>query len=121
MTVTKTCLHCKKEVIGRADKKFCDDHCRNAHYNAMNSDATNYIRKVNNILRKNRRILKSLNVGEKPKVNKSKLLQLGFQFQYYTNVYVTKAGKQYVFCYEQGYLPIDNDWFALVFKKDYVY
>ena len=106
--------------MGRADKKFCDDQCRNAHYNSLNKDATNYVRKVNNILRKNRRILKSLNVGEKPKVKKDKLMALGFQFQFHTNIYTTKTGKQYFFCYEQGYLELGNDWLALITKKDYV-
>ena len=116
----KACLHCKKEILGRADKKYCDDHCRNSHYNALNSDATNYVRKINNILRKNRRILKTLNVGEKPKATQAILQQLGFQFQYFTNIYETKAGKRYYFCYEQGYIELDNNWYALVLKKDYV-
>ena len=116
----KNCLNCKKPIKGRADKKFCDDQCRNEHYNALNSDETNYVRKVNNILRKNRRILKEFNTGQKAKVKKEKLLAKGFQMQYYTNVYKTKTGKVYYFCYEQGYLPLENDWLALVIKKEYV-
>lgn len=116
----KLCSQCSKPLVGRADKKFCDDQCRNAFYNTVNSDATNYVRRVNNILRKNRRILKKLNQGEKPKLSKAKLLSLGYQLQYFTNIYTTKTGKQYFFCYEQGYIELDNDWLALVLKKDYV-
>jgi hypothetical protein len=78
------------------------------------------MRNVNNILRKNRRILEKYNPDGKSKVSKSKLLEDGFKFRYFTNVYETKSGKTYYFCYEQGYLPIDNDWYALVVRQEYV-
>jgi hypothetical protein len=51
-------------------------------------------------------------------VNKEKLLSLGFQFKYLTHVYTTKNGKKYFFCYDYGYLPLDNDWFLIVKKKE---
>jgi len=44
----------------------------------------------------------------------------GFNFHYYTNVYTTKSGASYFFCYEQGYLRIENDKYMLVHKQDYV-
>ena len=116
----KKCIECNDEFIGRADKKFCSDNCRSAYNNKLNSDATNFIRNINNILRKNRRILAELNPKGKSKVHKDKLLERGFKFSYFTNVYKTKAGKVYYFCYEQGYLSIDNGWFALVIRKNYV-
>ncbi len=117
---TKGCLDCGKEIIGRADKKFCDDQCRNAYNNRLNSDSTNYVRNVNNILRKNRRILMKLNPRGKNKIKREKLLLNGFDFNYFTNVYKTKAGSVYYFCYEQGYLPLEDDFFALVVKQEYV-
>lgn len=55
----KTCLACDKPLKGRLDKKFCDDYCRNNYNNRLNSDQSNYVRNVNNILRKNRRILEA--------------------------------------------------------------
>lgn len=118
MTEAKTCLACGAVVKGRADKKFCDDQCRNAYNNSLNSDNNNYVRNVNNILRKNRRILEELNVDGKTKVPKAKLLQRGFNFDYHTNILHTKAGKIYHFCYEHGYLPIENDWFMLVVRNE---
>ncbi len=78
------------------------------------------MRNINNILRKNRRILAQLNPKGKSKVHRDKLLELGFKFSYFTNEYVTKAGKGYRFCYEQGYLELYNDWYALVIKNEYV-
>lgn len=117
---SKTCLSCGETIKGRADKKFCDDQCRNAYNNTQNSDANNYVRNINNTLRKNRRILEQLNTDEsgKTKISKAKLLQAGFHFDYFTNILQTKAGRTYYFCYEHGYLPIENDWYMLVVRDE---
>ena len=48
------------------------------------------------------------------------VVDLGFNFDFYTNIYQTKNGKTYFFCYDHGYLDLGNDWFALVVKKEYV-
>jgi hypothetical protein len=120
MPETKTCLSCGATLKGRSDKKFCDDQCRNTYNNSLNSDANNYVRSINNILRKNRRILEELNTDKSgiTKVPKAKLLQKGFQFDYLTNILHTKAGKTYYFCYEHGYMPLENDWVMLVIRSD---
>ncbi|HET9053883.1 MAG TPA: hypothetical protein VFM90_06915, partial [Cyclobacteriaceae bacterium] len=60
-TVEKICQECGEKIIGRVDKKFCSDTCRISFNNKLNSDGTNYVRNVNNTLRKNRRILTELN------------------------------------------------------------
>ncbi len=116
----KNCIECGNEFNGRADKKFCDDSCRSAYNNKLNSDANNFVRNINNILRKNRRILAEFNPNGKSKIHKDKLMEQGFKFSYFTNVYKTKAGKVYYFCYDHGYLPLDNGWLALVMRKSYV-
>lgn len=118
--MSKTCLECCKAIYGRADKKFCDDACRNNYNNRSNRDENNFMRNINNVLRKNRRILKSMNKKEKTTVSKEALLEKGFVFSYFTNTYKTKVGKIYYFCYDQGYLPLENDRYALVVKKEYV-
>lgn len=116
----KTCPECEEEFAGRADKRFCSDACRNAYNNRQNKDATNYMRNVNNVLRKNRRILLGLNPHGKSKTDRATLVQQGFRFSYFTNVYETRAGKIYKYCYEQGYLELDDGSIALVRKQDYV-
>lgn len=118
--MSKQCPECGEQIKGRADKKFCSDLCRNAYNNKLNSDTNNYVRNVNNILRKNRRILQELIPEQTAKATKTKLLHKGFNFQYYTNDYTTKKGATYFFCYEYGYLPLDNDFFFLVRRKEYV-
>lgn len=117
--VEKKCLECGEKIIGRADKKFCSDQCRIGYNNKLNSDETNYVRNVNNILRKNRRILLDLNTTGKTRVNHDKLAHKGFDFSYYTSTYTTKEGSLYFYCYEQGYLPVDKNYYLLVVKKDF--
>lgn len=117
---TRNCHFCKKPVKGRSDKKFCDDYCRAAYNNELKSAANNYIRNVNNALGKNRRILEGLlTEGEQmAKANRDKLLQLGFQFKYITHTYTNQKGNVYHFCYEYGYLPLENNWFLIVKRKE---
>ncbi|MDQ6755806.1 MAG: DUF2116 family Zn-ribbon domain-containing protein [Bacteroidota bacterium] len=116
----KHCLNCDKPVKGRTDKKFCDDYCRNNYNNQLKSNTINLVRNVNNALGKNRRILEDMFAeGEDmAKTNKSKLLQKGFQFKYLTHTYTNKKGNVYFFCYDLGYLPLENDWYLLVKQKE---
>lgn len=119
-TKPKLCLNCEKPVKGRTDKKFCDDYCRNNYNNQLKSNTINLVRNVNNALGKNRRILEDLFIPgeEMAKTTKSKLLQKGFQFKYFTHTYTNKKGNVYFFCYDLGYLPLENDWYLLVKQKE---
>ena len=113
----KSCLECGEKIVGREDKKFCSDGCRNAYNNKMNKDSTNLMRNINNKLRKNYRILCDLNPDGKSKINRSKLSSKGFDFDYFTSIYTTKTGNTYYFLYDQGYMPIENDHYVLVKKE----
>jgi len=115
----RSCLECGEPFKGRIDKKFCSDVCRIAFNNRLNSDDTSYVRSINSILRKNRRILMSMNPTGKNKVSFHKLQSRGFDFNYFTSIYKTREGSQYYYCYEHGYLPIENDCFLLVIKKEF--
>jgi len=116
----RICLSCETEIFGRIDKKYCSDYCRNDQHNKNNRDATSYMRNVNNILRKNRRILERLNPKGKSKIKETTLMEEGFNFAYHTNVYKTQKGGTYYFCYDHGYIKYDDGWLALVIKQDYV-
>lgn len=116
----KTCPECGEPIKGRIDKKFCSDLCRNSFNNKQNSDSNNYMRNINNILRRNRRILEELTPEGKSKVHRDKLTSRGFNFSYFTNIYSTKTGNQYFFCYEYGYLQLEGDFFALVKRQEWV-
>lgn len=115
----KLCLSCQKPVHGRSDKKFCDDYCRNIYNNRLRSHSNNYIRRINNALIKNRKILEDLlpETEEMTKVHEDLLLSLGFRFHYHTHIQVTRKGKQYVFSYEYGYLILKNKWYLVIRDK----
>ena len=119
-TEPRLCLSCNKPVKGRTDKKFCDDYCRNNYNNLLKADSSNLVRNINNALGKNRRIMDSLLVSgeEMAKTTKDKLLQKGFQFKYITHIYTNKKGNTYFFCYDLGYLPLENDWYLIVRRKE---
>ncbi|PKP31274.1 MAG: hypothetical protein CVT99_10285 [Bacteroidetes bacterium HGW-Bacteroidetes-16] len=112
------CLECGTRLLGRIDKKFCNDQCRNAYHNRENRDDDSFIRNINSILRKNRNILKELTPDGKSKVKKHQMEQHGYNFKYFTHVYKTKEKRVYYFCYEHGYLPLEDDYFALVVNKE---
>jgi predicted nucleic acid-binding Zn ribbon protein len=114
MTEQRKCPECGEKIIGRADKKFCSDECRNNYNNRQNSDATNLIRNTNNILRKNRRILEELAPEGKAKVHKNKLNEKGFNYSYFTTLYKTQKGSVYYYCYDYGYLPLEHDFYLVV-------
>ena len=112
----KNCLECNEKIIGREDKKFCSDGCRNAYNNKINKDSNNFMRNVNNKLRKNYRILSDLNTEGKTKTTKTKLMSKGFDFEFFTNILQTKTGNTYFYVYDQGYMILENDYYLLVKK-----
>jgi hypothetical protein len=114
----RKCLDCGEPLLGRIDKKFCSDLCRNSYNNKLNNGSADVVRKVNAILRKNRRILSELIPVDKVTVHKDKLVNKGFNFSYFTSTYTTQKGATYKFCYEYGYLPIENDFYMLVLREN---
>ncbi|CAD7813888.1 hypothetical protein CHRY9390_02725 [Chryseobacterium aquaeductus] len=108
------CLECGEKIIGRSDKKFCNDACRNAYNNKQNKDSSNLMRNVNNKLRRNYRILSEMNTEGKAKITKSKLDGLGFDFNYFTQIKIYKNGSEYKFIYDQGYKILDDDYILIV-------
>jgi len=115
----KLCLYCGEPVKGRMDKKFCDDSCRSSYNNQLNSDSNSFMKNINNILRKNRRIIEELVPEEgKTRISRKKLAEKGFIFEYHTHTLTTKAGSTYYFCYEYGYLPLEGDYYMLVRRNN---
>ena len=111
---TRVCPECGEAIKGRTDKKFCSDLCRNSYNNKQNSDSTNLVRNINNALRRNRRVLEENLKGETTTVPRQKLVDLGFNFKYFTSQLTTRNKHIYVFCYEYGYRPLENDLMLIV-------
>ena len=114
----RLCLDCNTLVKGRADKKFCDDQCRSNYNNRLQVENRSFLKQVNHILKKNREILKAQNPTGKVKIKMAQLAQKGFDFNFHTHTYTTQKGQTYVFCYEYGYLTLDNDELLLVKREE---
>ena len=123
MTEERKCLECNTEIYGRVDKKFCSDQCRNTFNNRTQAIQNKYIRRVNYILRKNRRIMEELIEGSEKNVKRVKrndMLDKGFNFDYYTNIYSTKNNKYYYFSYEYGDNVLEDNYLAIVRRDEYL-
>ena len=115
MSEQKLCLECGDVIKGRADKKFCDDQCRSNYNNKLNNDGTAEMRNVNNILRKNRKILETVvHEDGRGRISKVKLTDAGFNFKYFTQLHTTLKGTTYKLCYDFGYMPVENDYYVII-------
>jgi len=115
-----TCKECGKPLVGRIDKKFCDDQCRYLYNNKVKRQHEAAIQNINRSLRKNRSILKSLNPIGKTTVRRSLLINTGFDFNFFTHTYRSKNGMLYYFCYEYGYGLAEEEKVILVTYQKYM-
>jgi predicted nucleic acid-binding Zn ribbon protein len=114
------CIYCGTKLKGRTDKKFCDDQCRNAWHNSNPNRSEAFIKKINKILRKNRSIMRFSSPEGKTTVRKDFILGLGFDFNYFTNHYTTKNNNTYHFCYDYGYLLLEDEKVLIVRWQKYM-
>lgn len=102
------CIECNERIIGRADKKFCGDICRNAYNNRISGETNNEMRKVILALKKNRRILDELYSSGKKKVSKKMLIERGYDFERLTHFYANKKNQFYRFCFDYGFVEFED-------------
>jgi len=100
----KLCTHCNAEVKGRADKKFCNSHCRSAFQYSKNIKDQPFYEHVRKKLNKNRLILKQYNKSELSTTRKENLIAQGFDPRFTTHSWKNRKGDEYKFVYEYGFL-----------------
>lgn len=124
MRFLKGCLYCKKELIGRTDKKFCDPQCKSAYqYQKAKEKPERFYNKVDNQLKLNRKILKKYNKGGKVTVRSHILTQEGFDPNFFTHYWKNQKGDVYLFVYEYGFLKRkEHTWikYVLIKWQDYM-
>lgn len=114
----KLCLDCGEPFIGRSDKKFCTDMCRNSYHNKNNGYRNALIRYVNHRLRKNRQILSNLQEQEMAEISRETLTMIGFDWQYFTEESIGKDRILRRFCYDYG-IEMNNSDFCRLISKTY--
>ena len=74
---------------------------------------------VNNILKKNRKILEGFIHHEKEiTIHKNRIAEKGFQWTYHTHTSTNQSGITSFFCYEFGYIPIENQQLKIIRRSD---
>src|SRR5690349_10331437 len=102
---SRNCLQCLTPIAGRSDKKYCSDDCRALANRLRSRDARLSARSINEILWRNREILKQRWNQRPTLVTRDVLLNHGYQFAYFTNQLETAGSKDYYFCYDFGFQP----------------
>lgn len=111
------CKECGTKLIGRSDKRFCSDYCRNTFHNRVHSKRNRSRSSVHQKLRKNQEILGALLQNQTKRViAKDQLLRRGFDFNYLTEIKRFKDNKNYFYIYEFGYRILEMQKLLLVRK-----
>jgi predicted nucleic acid-binding Zn ribbon protein len=112
--MARKCIQCQAAIKGRVDKKFCDDACRNVYNNERRRYQSNTVRRINQILSKNRRILEEFNPRGRCKCRRQELVLQGFDFSHFTSISESKKGQRCHYIYDQGYIILDDEWIRLI-------
>lgn len=96
------CKVCKEPLEGRIDKKFCSDACRCSYFNRVRVREHREFRKIDRILKQNRKILKHLFDSGKVQASQEELKVMGFEFGYATQVVLANEGEVKYYCYDLG-------------------
>jgi len=105
-TRIKKCKECGLEFHGRLNQYFCSAKCR---FDFNNSIARNNREGFNDILKillRNREILKSLFEAGSIEILRTDLTAKRFNFIYLTHQLKTEDHKNFIFCFDYGYLVI---------------
>lgn len=115
-------MHCGQMTMGRADKRFCSNQCRAAASNRRRTEdaGERLMRDVNNKLRHNRQVLQRASPNGKTTLRREVLQQAGFDFRHFTHLYRTKNGNTYYFCYDYGYLLLEDEKVLIVNWQPYM-
>jgi predicted nucleic acid-binding Zn ribbon protein len=120
---TRTCPICQEPIFGRTDKIYCGDQCRALANNKKKMESQYFLIVTNQILRKNRTILKTLCPQGKATVRKEVLISMGFNLNNFTSIFVTGPKQVYYMSYDYGYLPImegQTEKALIISRQDYM-
>ncbi len=116
----RVCLDCGAKLLGRSDKKFCSDQCRNNYNNRLNRDQNNYVRNVHAQLRRNRKILGDLLDSGHHRIHRDALIAQGYNFTFFTHLVETKDGLRWSYCFEYGFREVGKGYLELQKSSNYL-
>ena len=116
----RQCQQCGQGFLGRSDKKFCSNQCRSAWHQSQQLQQDQSMRPILRRLSRNRLLIRRLMADGYTKVGRAHLLELDFNFHYYTHQYKTKGGNTYYFCFDAGYRLLSDNKILLVLWQEYM-
>ena len=118
LKASRFCLNCGLPVFGRADKKYCDDHCRNDFHNRQavtNSLLTRSSRR--NLLRYYEIVSVVVEAGIS-EIAKDELLVYGFASKSVTELELREDGTMIYGIYDIHYFEKGNRMIEVYRKSD---
>lgn len=103
-TPGRQCLQCSKPIMGRSDKKYCNQYCRNDYNNLLQKNkSADCIKHINEIMFQNRNILIDLNKKRIFNIKEDNLISMGFNFHFHTHS-IKRRSIVIKYCYDIGYV-----------------
>lgn len=115
------CLNCDSELKGREGKRYCSDSCKSAYHYTQRKVNDSFYLKVDRQLKINRKLLKKYNQSGFTTLRRSVMKEEGFNPKFFTHYWKNKKGQVYLFCYDYGFLEIENDKFLIVEWQSYMH
>ena len=97
------CPVCGKRFMGRSDKKFCSDMCRNEYNNTRKRHADKMLSRLDGALRMNRSILKNCSDSGLSDIDKEILALKHFNFEIFTSARFRLMKPTVYSCYDFEY------------------
>jgi hypothetical protein len=115
----RRCQQCNEPInlnAGRRDRIFCDAGCKNKYHNIQLYNEQQEIKRIQLVLKKNRRTLKKFFArNDRDQIPRESLLKEGFEFDYHTHQVTSKIkGNQFIFCFDYGYCQRENNTYKVV-------
>jgi len=127
----RLCQECGLPLLGRMDKKFCNDACRTAFHNrkdtppALPEGAYDYdgaamkeMHRIFDILIRNRITLYNIAQYETAEIPLRDLQGYNFNFKYLTSEKKYQDGTVYKFCFDYGYAIKPDEKVMIVYRPE---
>ena len=117
------CPVCNNEKTGRSDQRFCSAKCKSLFHFSKSKKEEAFYYEVDKQLKTNRRLLKKYNMAGLETIRKEKLIEEGFNPNYFTHYWKNSKGQVYLFVYDYGYEELNKEGkkkYLLVKWQDYM-
>lgn len=115
------CLLCNAPLVGRNDKRFCDDACRSGYHNREGREQNGFILHINKILKRNRKILIDFYNRNLQVIDMQKLQENGFLFGFFTSIDVLNGKERICYCYDYGYKVMSKKYVQIIKQNNTIF